>query len=66
MPKYNVSFAVRVWIETEVTAKTEAEAGDKAQKRANGLPNSNGFCWLGGDVDICGITNLTLLNKIPM
>ena len=66
MPKYSVGMAVRVWLETEVVTSNEEKAREVARKRADALMNSGKFCWLGGEHEVVGITNMTLLNKIPM
>jgi hypothetical protein len=65
MPKYDVGFIVRTWISTPVIAKTREAAEARAEKKAKELMNSNGFEWLGGEVEQAGTTNLSLLNKIP-
>ena len=65
MPRYDVSFVLKVWVQTEVIAPTEEVAREKARKRMDKHLNSNEFTWLDGGSEICGITNLSLLKSIP-
>jgi len=65
MPRFSPSFVIRVWVETEVVAPTRELAEEKAKRKAEKLLNENGFSWIDGKVELCGSTNLSLLNKLP-
>jgi hypothetical protein len=65
MPKFNVSFISRVWLAVEVIAPCREVAEAKAQRKIHKHMNDNGVIWLDGKNELCGTTNLSLLNKIP-
>jgi len=65
MPRFQVGFVSRVWIETEVIAPNREAAEEKAQRNINKHMNSNGFYCIDGQSEHCQTTNLSLLNKLP-
>lgn len=66
MKEYTVHIAVRIWIDKTIWAKTEEKARAKVLEQAQQLMNSNGFSWVGGDIEVLGSINGSLLNKIPI
>ena len=65
MPRYNVSFVSRVWLEVEVTAPDRASAEVKAQTKIEKHMEEGGIEWLDGKNEICGVINISLLKKLP-